>query len=154
MTKAKPSRRWRVSLIVALAVLTMTLAGCAALRNEWSDKHGGPDIDGRVRAAVQDALPASAEVSVSSHKNGFSQEMDVDVTLADSSFDADDLVAITRAVCEAVEATDVVFLRVADGSLGSRLDLEALVTAQFPDLDTPYDPTQVQLQVEEDCAGI
>lgn len=143
----------RARLLVALILLEMTQAGCAALRNEWSGKHGGPDVDSEVRTAVEQALPLSTDVSVSSHKNGFSQEMNVAVTLANPSFDADALIATARAICEAVELTDVVYLEVTDGSADTHLDLAALVTAHLPDLNTPYDPTQVQIEVDGDCTG-
>lgn len=144
----------RRALPVLLVGFAAVVPGCTSLRNEWSDKHGGPDVDSEVKAAVQEVLPESMEVVVGSHKNGFSQEMNVDVTLPNPSFGADALVATVRAICGAAELTDVVYLEVTDGAAGSHMDLAALVRARLPNLSTPYDPTQVQIEVEEDCAGL
>lgn len=137
--------------LAALLVVTLPLTGCAALRNEWSGKHGGPDIDAEVRTAVRNALPKATDVSVGSHKNGFTQEMDVEVTYPDGTFDQDDLLTAARAICGAATLTDDVFLEVTDGSTRTALDLASLASGDAAALDTPYEPTQVQIEVEGDC---
>lgn len=146
-----PSRR-ALGPVVALGVLVAVLSGCAALRNEWSAKHGGPDVDGEVRAAVRDALPAATEVDVGSRKNGFAQEMTVAITLPAASYDAEALLATARAVCAAVDLTDTVFVEVADASAGRRLDLAPLVPGT--PLDTPYDTTAARIEVADDCPAL
>ncbi|MEV4999615.1 hypothetical protein [Nocardioides sp. LML1-1-1.1] len=138
--------------VAALGVLVAALSGCAALRNEWSGKHGGPDVDGEVRAAVSGALPDATGVAVRSQKNGFAQEMTVAITFPSATFEAEALLATARAVCGAVDRTDTVFVEVADAPTGHPLDLAPLV-AGTP-LDTPYDPTAVRIEVTDDCPAL
>jgi hypothetical protein len=143
----------RRRLALGTVLLMTATSGCTVLRNEWSNKDGDSGNDDRVREAVEQALPDAEEVTVTSGNDGFVQETQVDVTLPDASFDADDLVATARAICDAVELTDAVFVEVIDGSTDTLLDLEGIV-ALVPALDAPYEPTEVQIEVEDDCPDL
>lgn len=140
-------------IVVLLVACTVALTGCNALRDEWSDKQGGPDVDAQVQAAVEDVLPAAESVTVGSRKDGFSQVVNVGITLPDEEYDAADLTATVAAICDTVANTDDVFVEVTDGRSGEAITLTDLVADTLPALDTPYDPTEVHIEVEDDCVA-
>ncbi|MFD6176267.1 MULTISPECIES: hypothetical protein [unclassified Isoptericola] len=156
MTTPTTSRsRRRTATLALVAGGAFLLSGCNAPADEISGKRGDAPPEDAVAAAVDAALPDADTVDVGSHKNGFAQQMSVDVFQPGPAVDADTLRTVVDAVCSSVFLTDDVALQFfQDAEDGGRIPFDAAWDDAYPEV-TPLwtsDGTAV-FAVDEVCGG-
>ncbi|MFE7406047.1 hypothetical protein [Isoptericola sp. NPDC057559] len=155
MTTPTTSRaRRRTTTLALVAGGAFLLSGCNALADEISGKRGDAPPEDAVAAAVDAALTEAVEVTATSRKNGFAQQMTVTVEQPGQAVDAEALRTVVGAVCSSIRLTDDVELEFSVAETGEAVPFENAWDDAYPEL-TPFwtDTPSAVVAVDDLCEG-